>query len=168
MTPTRPAVPSARHLETARRLEGMRRSDPVLRSRQIRTRAWALANAVPVDGEALTIVLAVLADDEFRSGSVPEAWTSARVVDFVWRTCPLWALHHGVVLSRATADALRAWWAFLADGDGFAPGSDPLTALEETLASHTGRAAAAAASRHPSMTARSGTRAASGQHERRP
>jgi len=168
MTPTRPAVPSSRHLETARRLEGIRRSDPVLRSRQVRTRAWALANAVPVDGEALTIVLAVLADDESRTGTPPEAWTSDRVVDFVWRTCPLWALHQGVVLPRTTADALRAWWAFLADGDGFGPGGDPLSALEETLASHTGRAAAAAASRHPSMAARSGPRAVSGQHERRP
>jgi hypothetical protein len=168
MRSSHPAVQSARRLETARRLEGIRRSDPVLRSRQVGTRAWALARAVPVDGEALTVILAVLADDEAETGTSPTTWTSARVVDVVWRACPLWGLRHGVAIPRAATDALRVWWARLDDEGGFGPGSDELAALEETLATHTGRSSVAAASRHPSVTGGSATRAASGQHDPSP
>lgn len=135
MTLSHPAVRSAHQLDAVRRL------DPGIRRRHLEVRTWALSRGITVDratGDGLTVVLAVAAEAESVAGLDHRAWSTARVVDFVWHDGPRWCFRQAVAIPAGTAGALRLLWDHLAATGTFAPGSDERAALERTLAEHTG------------------------------
>lgn len=135
MTLSHPAVRSAYQLDALRRL------DPGIRRRHLEVRTWALSQGLAVDracSEGLIVVLAVLAEAEAVAGVGHRAWSTARVVDFVWHDGPRWCFRQAVAIPAGTADALRLLWDHLADTGTFEPGSDERAVLERTLAEHTG------------------------------
>ena len=135
MTLSHPAVRSACQLDALRRV------DPTIRRRHLELRTWALSQGVAVDratGDGLTVVLAVLAEAESVAELGHQAWSAARVVDFVWHDCPLWCFSQAVAIPAGTTSALRLLWDHLAATDAFDPGSDERSVLERTLVEHTG------------------------------
>jgi hypothetical protein len=122
------------------RLADLRRTDAELRQQVLAVRQWALANGVPVDPDALAVVVGTLLDDERAHGVARTQWTEARVVEFMWTACLLWCLEHGIGPPPGVADGLRAYWAHLASLGAFSPDSEPLSRLVAALTACSGPA----------------------------
>ncbi len=93
---------------------------------------WALANAQPVDRDALAALVAVLTDPV--TGKVADRWQSDQVPYLVMSIVPAWCRSHRAAPPSDITTSLATYLRYLAANDGLAPGSDSATELRRAVA----------------------------------
>jgi hypothetical protein len=101
-----------------------------LRRTRVEVLLWAFRSGRPVDGAALTVVLAA---KHARDGETFAQWTRHSVRALLWVDIPEWCEARAVPVPAAAPVTMWALLDHLAERDAFGPGSDPLPLLREPL-----------------------------------
>jgi hypothetical protein len=126
---------------------------PELRQHRCEVARYALANGLPLNLDAVTIIIATKAIESAAEGRPFTRWTGRRVVAFIWGTVQEWCAGQGVEAPANTAESLWTYLTFLFEEGQLASGSSPLGELRGALIDNAGVTRAGRA-RHPAGTRR--------------
>ena len=105
---------------------------PTVRRHRRQVLRWALANAHPVDRDALAVLVAVRSDPS--SGRVALEWQTDQVAHVLASAAPVWCRLHRVAQPPDLTTTLSTYLRFLSANMGLAAGSDTAAALRLAVA----------------------------------
>ena len=107
--------------------------EPTLRRHRCEVARFALAEGLPLNIDAITVILAAKQVESATEKRPFTRWTQRGLVAFLWGTATEWCAAHGVELPPTTAESLWTYLTFLFEHRELASGSARLTALREAL-----------------------------------
>ena len=123
-----------------------------LRQQRCEVARYALAEGLPLNLDAITVVLAAKQFESSTDGRPVTRWTSTHLMGFLWGTVVDWCRTSDVAVPAATAESLWTYLTFLFERGELASGSSRLADLREVMVEHTNLSRAGRAA-HPSSRA---------------
>lgn len=105
---------------------------PTVKQHRRQVLRWALANAHPVDRDALAVIVAVRSDPS--SGRVALDWQTEQVNQILTSAAPAWCRSHRIAQPPDLTTSLATYLRFLSAHRELAVGSDTATALRLAVA----------------------------------
>ena len=126
---------------------------PALRQHRCDVARNALANGLPLNVDAITVILATKSMESAAEGRPFTRWTGRGVVAFLWGTVLEWCAGQGVATPSNVAESLWTYLTYLFEEGELASGSSPLSTLREALVENAG-VTRSGRSRHPAGSRR--------------
>ena len=124
-----------------------------LRQHRCDVARYALAEGLPLNLDAITVVLAAKQFESSTDRRPFTRWTSTHLMGFLWGTVVDWCRLTDVAVPPSTAESLWTYLTFLFEQGELASGSSRLSDLREVLVEHTNLSRAGRAA-HPSSRSR--------------